>query len=79
MLPEVDYPTGVVKVSLDDRGVPEYTIIEAVAWDNVPYTPEMKALASQAAAVCFGTLAQRNPVTRTTVMSFFAEMPAVSL
>ena len=79
VLPEVDYPTGVVKVSLDERGVPEYTIIEDVAWDNVPYTPEMKALAGQAAAVCFGTLAQRNPVTRATVMSFIADMPADSL
>ena len=79
VLPEVDFPTGVVKVSLDDRGVPEYTIIENVAWDNVPYTAEMKALASQAAAVCFGTLAQRNPVTRATVMSFIADMPEDSL
>ena len=79
VLPEVDYPTGVVKVSLDERGVPEYTIIEDVAWDNVPYTAEMKALAGQAAAVCFGTLAQRNPVTRATVMSFIADMPADSL
>jgi fructokinase len=79
VLPEVEQPTGVVKVSLDERGVPEYTIIEDVAWDNVPYTPEMKALAAQAAAVCFGTLAQRNPVTRATVMSFIADMPSDSL
>lgn len=79
VLPEVDYPTGVVEVSLDERGVPDYTIIEDVAWDNVPYTPEMKALASQAAAVCFGTLAQRNPVTRATVMNFIADMPLDSL
>jgi fructokinase len=79
VLPEVNYPTGVVEVSLDERGVPDYTIIEDVAWDNVPYTPEMKALASQAAAVCFGTLAQRNPVTRATVMNFIADMPKDSL
>ena len=79
VLPEVDYPTGVVKVSLDERGVPEYTIIENVAWDNVPYTAEMKALAANAAAVCFGTLAQRNAVTRATVMKFIADMPEDSL
>lgn len=79
VLPEVDFPTGVVKVSLDAQGVPEYTIIENVAWDNVPYTAEMNDLASQAAAVCFGTLAQRNPVTRATVMDFIADMPADSL
>ncbi|MBR4772308.1 MAG: carbohydrate kinase [Bacteroidales bacterium] len=79
VLPEVDYPTGVVNVSLDERGVPEYTIIEDVAWDNVPYTAEMKALASQAAAVCFGTLAQRNPLSRATIMNFIADMPEDSL
>jgi fructokinase len=79
VLPEVDHPTGVVHVDLDGRGVPQYTIVEDVAWDNVPYTPEMKELASQAAAVCFGTLAQRNPVTRATVMSFIADMPSDSL
>lgn len=79
VLAEVDYPTGVVKVSLDSKGVPQYTIIEDVAWDNVPYTAEMKELASNAAAVCFGTLAQRNPVTRATVMQFISDMPKDSL
>ena len=66
ILPEVDCPTGVVNVTLDGKGVPTYTIIEGVAWDNVPYTPEMKALAAEAQAVCFGTLAQRNAVSRQT-------------
>ena len=79
VLPEVDFPTGVVNVELDGRGVPQYTIIENVAWDNVPYTSEMKELARNAAAVCFGTLAQRNPVTRATVMGFIADMPSDSL
>jgi fructokinase len=79
VLPEVDYPTGVVHVELDGRGVPQYTIVEDVAWDNVPYTQEMKELARSAAAVCFGTLAQRNPVSRATVMNFIADMPADSL
>lgn len=79
VLPEVDYPTGVVHVDLDGRGVPQYTIVEDVAWDNVPYTQEMKELARNAAAVCFGTLAQRNPVSRATVMNFIADMPADSL
>lgn len=79
VLPQVDYPTGVVEVSLDKRGIPEYTIIEDVAWDNVPYTEEMKALAVQAAAVCFGTLAQRSPVSRATIRQFISDMPSDSL
>ena len=79
ILPEVDCPTGVVNVTLDEKGVPTYTIIEGVAWDNVPYTPEMKAVASEACAVCFGTLAQRGTVTRKTILDFIADMPADSL
>jgi len=79
IIPEVDCPTGVVNVTLDEKGVPTYTIIEGVAWDNVPYTPEMKAVAAEAVAVCFGTLAQRNPVTRKTILDFIADMPADSL
>lgn len=79
ILPEVDCPTGVVHVSLDEKGVPTYTIVEGVAWDNVPYTLEMKAVATQACAVCFGTLAQRNPVTRETIRAFIADMPTDSL
>ena len=79
ILPEVDCPTGVVNVTLDEKGVPTYTIIEGVAWDNVPYTPEMKAVASEACAVCFGTLAQRGTVTRQTILDFIADMPADSL
>ena len=54
-----DKPTGTVQVELDAKGVPSYTIMEDVAWDNIPFTPEMEALARRADAVCFGSLVQR--------------------
>ena len=38
----VDYPTGTVQVTLDDEGVPCYEIKEGVAWDNIPFTDELK-------------------------------------
>ena len=38
-----DKPTGTVKVELDGQGVPTYNIMEDVAWDNIPFTPEMEA------------------------------------
>lgn len=79
VLPEVEQPTGVVNVTLDEKGVPTYTIIEGVAWDNVPFSDEMEALAAHTAAVCFGTLAQRSPVTRETIRKFIEKMPADSL
>ena len=56
----VDYPTGTVQVTLDAEGVPCYEIKEGVAWDNIPFTDELKRLALNTRAVCFGSLAQRN-------------------
>lgn len=44
-LERVDFPTGVVKVTLDENKVPSYNIMEGVAWDNIPMTPELEALA----------------------------------
>lgn len=71
----VPYETGSVIVSLDDQGVPCYTIKENVAWDNIPFTPELEELAKQTQAVCFGSLAQRNVVSRETINRFLDTMP----
>ena len=75
IMPQVPYPTGTVLVSLDDEGIPAYDIRENVAWDNIPFTPEMKAAAQSCRAVCWGSLAQRNVVSRTTINSFLDAMP----
>ena len=64
-----DKPTGTVEVELNDKGVPKYNIMEDVAWDNIPYTAAMEALASRADAVCFGSLVQRMN-SRQTVQRF---------
>ena len=64
-----DKPTGTVQVTLDARGVPSYDITEDVAWDNIPFTPEMEALAARADAVCFGSLVQRM-ASRESVLRF---------
>ena len=74
-LPQVSFPTGTVQVTLDDQGVPQYDICENVAWDNIPYTDELDALARQTRAVCFGSLAQRNEVSRKTIRRFLTTMP----
>ena len=75
ILPKVDYPTGTVQVTLDASGVPTYEICTGVAWDNIPFTPEMEALAARTSVVCFGSLAQRNQVSRDTINRFVAAMP----
>jgi fructokinase len=65
------HPTSTVGVTLKD-GQAEYTIAEGVAWDYLQLSPEWRGLAAGAAAVCFGTLAQRNDVSRQTIESFLA-------
>ncbi len=77
-LPQVSFPTGTVQVTLDEQGVPQYDICENVAWDNIPYTDELDALARQTRAVCFGSLAQRNEVSRKTIRRFLTTMPQTS-
>ena len=74
---QVDYPTGTVQVTLDGEGVPCYEIKEGVAWDNIPFTDELKRLALNTRAVCFGSLAQRNEVSRATINRFLDTMPDI--
>lgn len=71
----VPYPTGTVQVELDDRGVPCYEIKEGVAWDNIPFTPSLEELARNTRSVCFGSLAQRSVVSRSTINRFLDAMP----
>ncbi len=72
---EVPYPTGTVQVEIDPAGVPQYEIKENVAWDNIPYTAHLEQLAEKTKAVCFGSLAQRNVVSRNTINRFLDAMP----
>lgn len=69
-MPRVPYPTGTVQVTLDAGGVPTYDIKENVAWDNIPFNKNIEAVARKTRAVCWGSLAQRNVVSRNTIYSF---------
>ena len=75
-LDRVEYPTGTVQVSLDAKGVPQYDIKKGVAWDNIPYSKELAAIAAECRAVCFGSLAQRGMVSRKTIGWFLDAVPA---
>ena len=72
---QVPYPTGTVQVELDEAGVPCSDIKEGVAWDNIPFTPELEDLARRTRAVCFGSLVQRSIVSRETINRFLDTMP----
>jgi len=67
---DAKHATGTVKVEVDSKGQPEYTIVEDVAWDHLEWTPAWKTLAESADAVCFGSLAQRSEVSRSTIREF---------
>ena len=75
LMPRVPYATGTVQVTLTGDGIPAYEIKENVAWDNIPFTPEMEEAAAGCRAVCFGSLAQRNVVSRRTIQKFLDATP----
>lgn len=76
LIEKVPYPTGTVQVEIDQAGIPQYEIKENVAWDNIPYTAMLEQLAARTKAVCFGSLAQRNVVSRNTINRFLDAIPA---
>ncbi len=65
------HATGAVDVVLK-AGQPEYEIRYPAAWDFLELTPAWRDLAGAADAVCFGTLAQRSPISRGTIQGFLA-------
>ena len=58
-------PTGTVTVAIGPGGQPSYTIHEGVAWDALEDPG-----AAQADAICFGTLASRDPRSRGAIQRF---------
>ncbi|MBM3132359.1 MAG: carbohydrate kinase, partial [Chloroflexi bacterium] len=67
------HPTGTTSVSIDAMGKPSYVIHEEVAWDYIRQSPDLLELARKADAVCFGTLAQRSEVSRSTIRAFLSK------
>jgi fructokinase len=66
---DAQHPTGTVKVQLEN-GQPSYEITETVAWDFLELNEDWRDLAKTCDAICFGTLAQRNAVSRQTIKEF---------
>ena len=66
-------PTGTVTVKLDAKGHPEYTIHQNVAWDYIPVEQSALDLVSGAEAICFGSLAQRSPISKKSIQSYLEQ------
>src|SRR5882757_2847084 len=64
------HPTGTVQVEIDHAGQPKFEIAENVAWDFLEWTADWQKLATEADAICFGSLAQRAVASRSTIRHF---------
>lgn len=71
-------PTGTVSVKLN-QGIPDFTIHPNVAWDEIQWNDKLEELAKSIEATAFGSLSQRNPVSRQTIQSFLKSMNPDSL
>jgi len=69
------FPTGTVHINLDELHQATYTFAENSAWDHLVWDDQLQNIAKSTQAVCFGSLAQRNETTRTTIVNFLKAMP----
>ena len=67
-----EHQTGRVTVYFE-AGQPHYTIHQPAAWDFLELSDQWVRLAERADAICFGSLAQRNLESRTTIQSLAAQ------
>ena len=71
--------TSEVLVHLDENRNATYEICEPVAWDNVSVDNDLIKLATAADLIIFGSLAQRNKVTRETLLKLLENSKATRL
>ncbi|MFA5328388.1 MAG: carbohydrate kinase [Prolixibacteraceae bacterium] len=74
---DYEFPTGTVKVKIDNSGNPDFNIITDVAYDHIEINAEMIDAFSQADCVCFGTLVQRYGISKNTLRELIHESPDV--
>ncbi len=66
------HPTGAVDIQFDEANQPDYEIIANVAYDFIEAVEAALHAAKDADCICFGSLAQRNPVSRHTLQQLLA-------
>ena len=63
--------TGFVLIELTAKGDPQYEILEPVSWDFIEFTDLLKEKARESWGIVFGSLAQRNTVSRNTIQQLW--------
>ena len=71
--------TGTAVVSIGPGGQPTFLIKELVAWDSLQWSPDWEELSARADVVCFGSLAQRSPMSASTIERFLKNVPKTGL
>ncbi len=61
-------PTSQVLVHLDQNNNATYEICDPVAWDNLTLTPALEKRASESGLFIYGSLASRNPISRSAIL-----------
>lgn len=69
------HETGSAAVSITPGGQPNFTIKNRVAWDFLQWTADWQQLAGGVDVVCFGSLAQRSPISAETIECFLQNTP----
>ena len=59
--------TGIVNVTLNADGIPEYDIVQPSSWDYISADQALVKLAKMSDALIFGSLAQRSEQSRQTI------------
>src|SRR3954468_21093067 len=62
-----ELPTGFVRATVDDAGEARYEILAPAAWDAIDATDALLTRAQQAQCIVFGSLSQRQKMSRTTL------------
>lgn len=71
--------TGYVRASVDGDGIASYAFPDDVAWDSLSLQESTLSLALTLDAVCFGSLAQRSPVSRQAILTFLQHTGTLTL
>lgn len=68
-------PTSRVLVTLNEVGIPQYEIVEGVAWDAIEGSDAALKLVEDADVICWGSLAQRSEKSRNSILSLLDASP----
>lgn len=74
-----DHETGTARVTRDEKKNPAFLIADDVAYDHITFDSAMAHVCSAAKFFCFGTLAQRHSVSRTTLKTILKSTHAVKI